>query len=119
MAGAAAGIASGMRREYNGLVAVCREVNPSLMPIYEYECRPCRQRFEALVLSKSAPAKCPACGSPDLQQLISACAVSSESSRQANLSAAHRKVAAARNGRLRDEHRGLHEHFDDKVDKRA
>jgi putative FmdB family regulatory protein len=83
------------------------------MPIYEYECRECRQSFEYLVLRTSAPAECPYCKSADLEQLISACAVSSESTQQANLSAAHSKVAAARGDRLRDQHQHLHEHFED------
>jgi hypothetical protein len=48
-----------------------------------------------------------------LEQQISACAVSSENTQQANLSAAHRKVAAARGDRLRDQHQHLHEHFED------
>jgi putative FmdB family regulatory protein len=85
------------------------------MPIYEYECRECRHSFEYLLLPSSADAKCPACESPDLEQLISACSVSSETTRQANLRAAHRKVAAARNDRLRDQHQHLHEHFEDRA----
>ena len=62
------------------------------MPIYEYECRQCGEQFEALVL-KAAVASCPACESRDLEQQISGFAVSSESSRQANLQAARRKLA--------------------------
>ena len=51
--------------------------------------------------------------SADLEEQISACAVSSENTQQANLRAAHRKVAAARGDRLRDQHQHLHEHFED------
>jgi putative FmdB family regulatory protein len=83
------------------------------MPIYEYQCAQCRHSFEYLVLRTSAPAECPHCKSTRLKQLVSACAVSSESTQQANLSAAHRKVAAARGDRLRDQHQHLHEHFED------
>jgi putative FmdB family regulatory protein len=83
------------------------------MPIYEYQCKQCRHGFEYLVLRPSMPAECPNCKSSDLEQLISACAVSSENTQQANLRAAHRKVAAARGGRLRDQHQHLHEHFED------
>ena len=50
----------------------------------------------------------------DLDQLISACAVSSETTRRTNLSAQHRKVAVARKDRSRSEHHQLHEHFEDK-----
>lgn len=85
------------------------------MPIYEYLCKDCKHRFEYLLRSSSAAAKCPVCDSRNLEQLISACAMHSESTRQANLSAAHRKVAAARGNRLRDEHQHLHEHFDDQA----
>jgi putative FmdB family regulatory protein len=83
------------------------------MPIYEYQCKQCRHSFEYLVLRTSTPAECPHCKSPDLAQLISRCAVSSDSTQQANLSAAHRKVAAARGHRLRDQHQHVHEHFED------
>jgi putative FmdB family regulatory protein len=68
------------------------------MPIYEYECRQCGEQFEALVL-KETVASCPACQSPDLEQLISGFAVSSESSRQSNLQAARRKLASSSNYR--------------------
>ena len=83
------------------------------MPIYEYRCKQCAHSFEYLLLRLSAPAECPHCQSPDLEQLISRCAVSSENTQQANLIAAHRKVAAARGDRLRDQHQHLHEHFED------
>jgi putative FmdB family regulatory protein len=85
------------------------------MPIYEYQCQGCGQVFEYLVLSSSAAAKCPACDSPQLEQLVSPCAISSETSRETSLAAAHRKVAAGRQARLRDRHRSLHEHFNDGV----
>jgi putative FmdB family regulatory protein len=83
------------------------------MPIYEYRCKGCGQVFEYLVLSSSADAKCPACDSVQLERLVSACAISSETSRETNLAAAHRKVAAGRQARLRDQHQSLHEHFGD------
>jgi putative FmdB family regulatory protein len=83
------------------------------MPIYEYRCEQCAHSFEYLLLRLSAPAECPVCASRDLEQLISACAVSSESTQQANLRAVHGKVAAARGDRLRQQHQHLHEHFED------
>lgn len=85
------------------------------MPIYEYLCKGCRHRFEYLLLPSSLAAKCPVCACPDLEQLISSCAVHSESTTQANLSAAHRKAAANRGQRQRDQHQSLHEHFDDPI----
>jgi putative FmdB family regulatory protein len=83
------------------------------MPIFEYECRECEHHFEYLVLSSSPAAECPACGKKDLKQMISLCAVSSETSRQANLSVAHRLAAAVRHEKQHDDHRQEHEHFED------
>jgi len=46
------------------------------MPIYEFQCKECSERFETLVRSSDVPA-CPKCGSENLQKLISAHAISS------------------------------------------
>jgi putative FmdB family regulatory protein len=83
------------------------------MPVFEYQCRQCGQRFEYLVLHSSPAAECPSCRQTDLQQMISLCAVSSESTRQANLSAAHDKAAAVRKEKRHQDHTQLHEHFED------
>jgi len=83
------------------------------MPIYEYLCRECQHRFEYLLLRSPVEAKCPACGSANLEQLISTSSFHSAAASQANLSAAHRKVAATRGDREREEHRRHHEHFED------
>jgi len=48
------------------------------MPIYEYRCQTCSERFEKLVRSrqqKHPDIHCPACQSADVQRLISAPAV--------------------------------------------
>jgi putative FmdB family regulatory protein len=74
------------------------------MPIYEYECRGCSERFELLVL-KGSVAECPRCHGQDLEQLLSGFAVSSETSRQANaLSSRREQVASAGFKEKRDEH---------------
>jgi putative FmdB family regulatory protein len=83
------------------------------MPVYEYECRHCGNRFEYLVLHSSPAAECPACRKKDLKQLISLCSVSSETSRQSNLNAAHRKAAAVRKEKVHENHAELHGHFED------
>ena len=44
------------------------------MPIYEYECKECGQRFEALV-SASTKAACPSCQSEQLDRMLSVFAV--------------------------------------------
>ena len=41
------------------------------MPLYEYECSGCHERFELLVRGGEKPA-CPNCGSVTLDKLISA-----------------------------------------------
>lgn len=65
------------------------------MPIYDYRCRTCGGKFELLVL-KHSTAACPTCQGQDLEQLISAFAVSSESIRQANIQTARRRHAASK-----------------------
>jgi putative FmdB family regulatory protein len=41
------------------------------MPLFEFTCRQCGRRFEALV-TVTRPAECPGCGSADLEKLYSA-----------------------------------------------
>lgn len=82
------------------------------MPIYEYQCRQCGHRFEYLVLKSTPAAECPSCHHQDLTQLISLCSMSSESTRQANLNAAQKKVGAVRKEKQHEDHKHLHEHFD-------
>lgn len=42
------------------------------MPIYEFECRPCDERFELLIsISKVDEAKCPHCGSDKVRRVMS------------------------------------------------
>ena len=60
------------------------------MPLYDYECRGCGHRFEALV-RPSSPAACPSCEGTDLEQLLSLFAVSSDGTRRSNLQAAKKK----------------------------
>lgn len=46
------------------------------MPLYEYECRQCGERFEKLVSTSSAKkgTTCTKCGSTSVRKLMSACA---------------------------------------------
>ena len=90
-----------------------RGVGVIFMPVYEYECRDCGHRFEYLLLHSSPAAACPACRKEDLEQLISLSSVSSETTRQSNLSAAHRKAAAVRKEKVHQDHANLHGHFED------
>jgi putative FmdB family regulatory protein len=51
------------------------------MPIHEFSCRGCGERFEALI-RKTTVVACPACQGSDLEQLFSLPVVRSESTRQ-------------------------------------
>jgi putative FmdB family regulatory protein len=42
------------------------------MPIYEFHCEQCGERFEELVSQRSAGAPCPHCGSGRTRRLLSA-----------------------------------------------
>ena len=41
------------------------------MPIYDYRCKSCDQRFELLVRGSAVP-QCPHCGSTDLDKCVTA-----------------------------------------------
>lgn len=42
------------------------------MPIYEFDCRPCKDRFEILIsISRIDEAKCPKCGSDKVTRVMS------------------------------------------------
>ena len=83
------------------------------MPIYEYECLHCGRRFEHLVLRTSPAAECPSCQKQDLKQLISLSAMSSEATRDASFNSARSKSAGGRKEKQSDEHKHLHQHFED------
>ena len=66
------------------------------MPLYDFECRKCGHEFEVLVRPGSAAPVCSACGSDDLEKLLSGFAVSSETTRANNLSAGRKFYAKDR-----------------------
>ncbi len=68
------------------------------MPLYEYRCAGCDYEFETLVRPGDVP-ECPKCKGTSLARLLSQVAVSSEHTRQANLTKAR---SAAKKGVLRD-----------------
>jgi putative FmdB family regulatory protein len=82
------------------------------MPIYEYACKQCGHQFEYLLLSRSPAAECPACKAKDLEQLISACMVSSESTRQSSLKQERKKATVVHKDKMHEEHKQLHHHHD-------
>ena len=82
------------------------------MPLYEYECRHCGHQFEALVRPGHVIA-CAACGSGDLDRLLSSFAPSSDGSRRANLSAVRARGERLRHEKVRADHRAMHDHIKD------
>jgi putative FmdB family regulatory protein len=65
------------------------------MPIFEYECSACGERFEQLVRSpqETGPAVvCPRCGGQNLQQLQSLFAVNSADTRRQHWSQGRRRA---------------------------
>ncbi len=64
------------------------------MPLYEYVCRKCLKRFEALVLGSNRPA-CPGCRSADLEKLFSTFAVGTGDGRGARPTGAPGQAAGA------------------------
>jgi putative FmdB family regulatory protein len=60
------------------------------MPIYDYRCRGCGERFELIVL-KGTVIACPSCQSQDLEQQVSGFAVSTAAISKANVKAARRQ----------------------------
>ena len=84
------------------------------MPLFDFRCRGCGHRFEALVRPPAAPI-CPSCASADLERLISA---ASFSVRSGGLSpAARRAVQKQQTQQRRDQAAYQHEiekkHLDD------
>lgn len=71
------------------------------MPIYEYACRDCEHRFDALVRNGDEPA-CPECEGHDLERLMSLPSVVSESSRRSALRAAKKRDAGQAKDRMHE-----------------
>ena len=53
------------------------------MPIYDYRCRECDERFDELARNPDVQVACPACGTPDAERLLSVFAGVGGSSREA------------------------------------
>jgi putative FmdB family regulatory protein len=62
------------------------------VPIFDYSCRGCGHRFEALVLKQTVPA-CPECKGQDLERLFSVPAVQSDTTRDLAMRAAKKRDA--------------------------
>jgi putative FmdB family regulatory protein len=67
------------------------------MPLYEYECRGCGHRFEALVRPQDTDKPgCPSCNSQDLERLLSLFAASSDSTKSLALKDGRKRGASVR-----------------------
>ncbi|MBI3490193.1 MAG: zinc ribbon domain-containing protein [Acidobacteria bacterium] len=64
------------------------------MPLYDFHCRSCAHRFEALVRPEQGAPECPACHGRDLEKLSSGFAVSSAEKTQAAAAKKRKKEAA-------------------------
>jgi putative FmdB family regulatory protein len=71
------------------------------MPIFDFSCRGCGNRFELLV-RKNTPA-CPSCASEDLEKLISLPAIKSETTHALAMKAAKRRDARQGADRIREQ----------------
>lgn len=67
-----------------------------IIPIYEYSCQACGNRFERLVrgASGAGDVRCPACESVKVERMISTPAVKSETTRDLAMRAAKRRDQA-------------------------
>jgi len=79
------------------------------MPLYEYDCLKCGQRFEVLVRGAQVIA-CPACRHEGVERVISAFAVSSEGIREANIASARKRNLSLDREKQRTQIDHLHDH---------
>lgn len=76
------------------------------MPIFEYACKRCGKEFEVLVRPATAAPACPACQHTELEKLISAPAIKSESTHGLAMKAAQKrdKKQGSENARVQREY---------------
>jgi putative FmdB family regulatory protein len=82
------------------------------MPIYEYVCRSCENKFELLIRGTSAQPVCPACNSADLEKLFSLPAVKSETTHALAMKAAKKRDSRQASDQTRAQ-REYEAHHDD------
>jgi putative FmdB family regulatory protein len=80
------------------------------MPLFEYRCEKCGEEFEFLERHSSPTASCPACGSTELEKLISRAAVSSEGTQKRALESGKKRVASQKYDYQYEQHKEYHEH---------
>jgi putative FmdB family regulatory protein len=86
------------------------------MPVFDYRCTVCEERFDFLERHSTPRARCPACGSDQLEKLFSAAAVSSEHTQKRSLDRAKKRVAGQRYDYQYEAHKEYHEHDTERGD---
>ena len=81
------------------------------MPIYDFVCVACGHQFEVLVRGTDAPT-CVACGSTELERLLSLPAVKSDATHARAMSAARRRDAGQAKDRAHEQLRYERSHDD-------
>jgi putative FmdB family regulatory protein len=79
------------------------------MPIYDYRCRKCDCQFEILVRARMVPS-CPSCQSEDLERLLSAFSVNSETTRAQAVKAGRRHLAQAQRDKAAERREVIEKH---------
>ena len=72
------------------------------MPIFDYKCRECGQQFEAFIRGV-VDVKCEACGSGEVEKMLSMPTVQSEGTRNLALKAAKKRDAAQGKDRMHEQ----------------
>jgi putative FmdB family regulatory protein len=79
------------------------------MPLYEYDCLKCAQRFEVLIRGPQT-ITCPSCGHDGVERVMSAFAVSSDAISQANVASARKRNLSLEREKKRTEIDDPHRH---------
>jgi putative FmdB family regulatory protein len=83
------------------------------VPIFEYRCGDCGHEFELLVLKTSGAARCPDCGSANVDKLLSLPAVSSDQTKKRASKAQRARNAATRRDHAEAEAARIRAHDDE------
>ena len=75
------------------------------MPIYEYQCRSCGNRFEYLVLPTTPEPACPSCQGRELEQLLSLFGTSTPHAQESYTKEMDRKRKSYQHDRIQTEQR--------------
>ncbi|HYU78595.1 MAG TPA: zinc ribbon domain-containing protein [Vicinamibacterales bacterium] len=80
------------------------------MPVYEFKCHSCGGEFEALVRSHDTAVVCTSCLSRDIERQVSAFAVSSDGTRQRNITQARKDGRKTALDKAKADEEWLHHH---------